>query len=122
MDISELYLAFKEASAHIIMGPQAGADERHKIASYLGIDLSKEWEMTEEYCKKKTVKELLTIGELHGIFTDPKAEAFLFEKLLKKRKNFKTCKKGELVRLFMESGVELKGKVPDEILNASAER
>lgn len=117
MELPELHVAFKEASSHIIMGHKAGANERHTIASYLGIDLAAEFEMTEEYCQKKTVKELVDLGEKLGIFDDPKAEAFLFEKLLKKRKNFKACKKGELVRVFTESGVELKGRVPDEILN-----
>jgi len=112
----ELYEAFRDASIHVVMSGQSSADVRHKIGQYFGIDLAAEFEITEEYCQKKTVRELLDIGDKLDIFDDPKAEAFLFEKLLKKRKNFKACKKGELVRVFMESGIDLKGKVPDEIL------
>ena len=51
-----------------------------------------------------------------GIFDDPKAKTFLFEKLLKKRGKFTTCKKPELIRVFLESGADLAGKVPPEIL------
>ena len=53
----------------------------------------------------------------NDIFTNQKAQDFLFEKLLKKRGKFTSCKKGELIRVFMESGVDLVGKVPDEVLN-----
>jgi len=62
------------------------------------------------------VAEIMDIGEKFGIFQDRKAQAFLYEKLLKKRGNFKSCKKPELVRIFLESGVDLKGVVPEEIL------
>jgi len=41
---------------------------------------------------------------------------FLFEDLLKKRGNYKSCKKGELIRLFLESGADLAGVLPAEIL------
>jgi hypothetical protein len=35
---------------------------------------------------------------------------------MKKHGAFKGCKKGQLVDLFLKSGIDLKGKVPDEIL------
>ena len=64
----------------------------------------------------KTIKEMLKLGEDLGVFSDKKAQAFLYETLLKKRGSFKSCKKAELIRVFLESGVDLDGKVPAEIL------
>jgi len=52
-----------------------------------------------------------------GIDKDTKAQAFLHEKLNKKRGRFDTCKKAELVDIFLKSGIDLSGKVPSEILN-----
>jgi hypothetical protein len=72
--------------------------------------------VTKEWFSKKTIKEILAFGEASGIFAEKKAQTFLYEKLLKKRGSFKACKKSELMRVFMESGVELKGKVPAEVL------
>ena len=59
---------------------------------------------------------MLAIGEKFKIFTDKKAQKFLYEVLLKKRGKFTNCKKSELIRVFMESGIDLAGKVPQEIL------
>jgi len=41
---------------------------------------------------------------------------YLFEKLLKKRGRYKSCKKPKLISLFIESGADLAGAVPDEII------
>ena len=45
------------------------------------------------------------------------AQDFLYETLGKKRGKFSDCKKSELIRVFLESGVDLAGKVPGEILS-----
>ncbi|RJQ58014.1 MAG: ParB/RepB/Spo0J family partition protein [Desulfobacteraceae bacterium] len=92
---------------------------RGLVAAHIGIELAKEFSMDEEYLQKKTRAELVSIGEKLQIFKDPKVEAYLFEKLLKKRGKYTSCKKSELVKLFLESGVDLTGKVPDEILGES---
>jgi len=73
-------------------------------------------EQVRVYLDSKTFGQLLELGEQHGIFADQKAQAFLYEKLGKKRKSWKSCKKSELKRVFLESGVDLAGKVPAEIL------
>jgi ParB family transcriptional regulator, chromosome partitioning protein len=44
----------------------------------------------------------------------------LYETLLKKRGKFNSCKKGELIKIFLESGVDLAGVVPDEVLEKTA--
>jgi len=91
-----------------------GTANRFTVARFLGIDLGKEWAMTEEYLEKKTKAEILDIGKKLKIFSDPKAKAYLAKKL--KGRGVDKLKKGELVDLVLKSGVELVGKVPAEIL------
>jgi len=115
VDLSDL---INEATLQIIMRLGFGSQDRSLVADYIGLDLAAEWSMDKEYLDKKTKDEILRFGEELGIFADPKAQAFLFEVLGKKRGKFHTCKKPELVRLILESGVNLVGKVPGEILNS----
>ena len=89
-------------------------ETRCAIASHLGIDLARDWRITQSYLDKKTKAEILAFGEHLGIFADPKAEAFLKETLGKRK--FSALKKAELDRVILESGVDLSGKVPAEIL------
>lgn len=107
---------FKEASIQVAIQDQTDTAARRRIAGHFGIDLATEWVITEEYLHKKTKAEMMVMGEKLGVFEDPAAQTFLYETLLKKRGKFSTCKKPELIRVFLESGVELKGKVPAEIL------
>ncbi|MCK4817978.1 hypothetical protein KA005_19565, partial [bacterium] len=97
-----------------------GSATRHLIGTYLGLDLARDWRITKEYLDKKTIKEILAMGEKLGIFKDKKVQTFLYETLRKKRGKFTSCKKGELVQLFCDSGVDLAGKVPQEILKVTA--
>lgn len=106
-----------EAALEVTKQPEYGTETRHQVAGHLGIDLQKEWRFNAEYLDKKTKAEILQFGEDLGIFADPKAQAFLYETLGKKRGAFKTLKKPELIRVFLESGADLAGKVPAEILN-----
>jgi hypothetical protein len=78
--------------------------------------LQNEWLITEEYLRKKTKAEIIHIGEKFGVFKQKPAEAYLYEKLLKKPGKWASCKKSELVHLFLETGVDLSGVVPTEIL------
>lgn len=105
-----------DAMIQVIMQPQQGADLRRMVADYIGIDLATEWRLTEEYLQKKTTAEILALGEKLGIWADKKAGDFLYETLGGKRGKFDKCKKSELIRIILESGVDLAGKVPDEIL------
>ena len=110
-------------------------DLRNILAAHLGIDLARDWTLNEDYLKKKTVAEVLKIlrdnrkGDTpladgssegfppnHGsILEDPKAKTYLAGTL--KKKTPEACKKTELVDLILKSGVDLSGRVPDEILN-----
>ena len=121
-----LMVDLKEASIEVVMQDQnlggfAGtemAKSRRLIADHIGISLQEEWRITEEYLQKKTKAEIFAIAEKFKIFEDEKAKTFLYETLLKKRGKFEGCKKPELIRVFLESGVDLAGVVPDEILAA----
>jgi ParB family chromosome partitioning protein len=116
VDFAEAAIGLVEAALKVSLQSSFGADARHLIGTWLGLDLAKDWMITEEYLDKKTIAEILAMGEEFGIFEDEKAKTFLYEVLLKKRGNFKSCKKTELKKVFLESGVDLAGKVPKEIL------
>lgn len=112
----------KQLAVHVVMSREFTADDRWAVAEYAGIDLAKEWRITEEYLQKKTKAEILAIAKQFGVFEQEAAQTYLFETLLKKRGKFDVCKKPELIELFMKSGVDLAGVVPDEILRRPEKR
>ncbi len=116
MDAKRIEDTIQAASIEVVLQDTYDARTRRVIANTLGIELAKEWAITPEYLAKKTKPEILQIGKDLGVFEDPKAQAYLYEKLMKKRGRFESCKKSELVALFLESGVDLIGRVPGEIL------
>lgn len=116
MDALQAKEALKEASVMVVTLDREDTESRRAIADHVGISLEKEWRITEEYLDKKTIPEIRAIGENFGVFEQPAAKTFLYETLLKKRGSFKSCKKGELKRIFLESGVDLSGVVPEEVL------
>lgn len=118
MTVQQASQVMKEAALQLILYDNFYADGRRVVADHVGIDLSKEWMFTEEYLKKKHIPEILGMGERFGIFSDPKAKKYLADELGKS--SFKGCKKKELIKVILESGVDLAGKVPDEILNQSS--
>lgn len=114
MNTPELKHAIREASIVGYFHQYMGSTTRHLMASHLGIDLGRDWLLHEEYLNKKTIKEILIIGKDLGIFADDKAVSYLTDVLKKKADK---CKKKELIDLILKSGVDLSGKVPDEIKN-----
>ena len=120
MNIQELRLELQKMACCIIMQEQStDHDTRGRIAAHLGIDLARDWRITQSYLDKKTKSEILAFGEQFGIFADPRAEAFLKDTLGKRK--FSALKKAELDRVILESGVDLTGKVPAEILDVKDE-
>jgi ParB family chromosome partitioning protein len=111
--------AIRETSLIVTGDGLFGSSTRHAVAQHLGIDLSREWLLHEEYLQKKTIPEILALGSDLGIFADEKAAAYLAESL--KRKSINACKKTDLIRLILESGVDLAGRVPKEILTTGKE-
>ena len=122
MDAPALKEAIKAAAVRIVLHENLMYSNLKPIGDHIGIDLAREWRINREYLDKKTIGEIHEIGEKHGIFADEKAQAFLFETLGKKRGKFTTCKKEQLIRVILESGVDLAGKVPSEILDLRSGR
>lgn len=115
MPIEQVSTVMKEAVLQVVLFSNFSACGRRVVADHLDIDLSKEWKITEAYLMKKRIPEIVGLGERFGIFKDEKAKAYLVNEI--KKAKFKDCKKTELIDIFLRSGVELTGKVPDEILN-----
>jgi ParB family chromosome partitioning protein len=122
--IGELAKAALKAS--ILEGPQKGnwngfgTANRFMTGEFLGVDIAREWTANEEYLQKKTIKELNAFGTQSKIFSEKKVKAYLLTKL--KKDSFAKLKKAELLDLFLKSGVNLKGRVPKEILEAKESR
>lgn len=115
MSAAELGDAIREASIVGYFHREMGATARHLMASHLGIDLGRDWLLNEEYLNRKTIREILAIGNDLGIFADERASAYLSDVL--GRKSVGQCKKKELIDLILKSGADLAGRVPDEIKN-----
>ena len=99
-----------------------------KAGNLAGIDLASDFPITREYLLKMTKPELIALGaELRfadlTLWATPEVASFIFEVLGRKR-NAKpeSLKKDELIRCFLESGVDLKGKVPAEIYDVQKEQ
>ncbi len=95
-----------------------GSGFRDEIAVFYGIDLASEWRITRAYLEAKTIGEILEIGREVGVFDDRKALEYLKDILGKKR--FEACGKKDLISCIIESGADLAGKVPKEILEIPA--
>lgn len=113
MSTEEVEAILHELTSHVLM-TKSSPETRREVANHIGIDLSKEWAITEPYLKKKTIAELLAIGEKLKIFKD--VQVLNYTTSAFGHANFAKLKKGELVKVFLESGIELTGKVPEEIL------
>lgn len=115
MELSEVMGLTKVATLQIVLQQDTVChSDRMRAAEHIGINLAKEWEPTDDFYEKKTIKELLEYGEKVGILQHKKAKKFLEETL--KKKKYSACRKTELIRVFKESGIDLVGKIPDEIL------
>lgn len=115
MEIGEVKAWLVKFAEDIIMDRlEVSADARLKIAEFLGVKLLKEFAVTEEYLKKKTIKEMLEFGKKSKLFAEPKMMVYLADKI--KKKEFEKCKKTELMDVFLKSGVNLIGKIPAEIM------
>lgn len=104
------------ALAQVVILDKQGVNHKARllIAKFLGINLMREFSVTEDYLKKKTIKEIIEFGNESKLFKDKKVLGYLNNTIKKER--FEKCKKVELIDLFMKSGVNLVGKVPTEVV------
>jgi ParB/RepB/Spo0J family partition protein len=89
---------------------------KHLIAKHIGIDLARDWRITKDYLQSKTIAEIVALGKELKIFDAKEIKVFAQGTLKMKSENWAGMKKKDLVRLFLESGLDLAGKVPKEIL------
>jgi len=123
MEINEIQELTQKCALLIIMRqyPVTCAG-RLAAAAHLGIDLAKEFAVTQDYLEHKTIGEMLEFGEKSGIFKSKKVQDYMVKTLKKKPGKFSSCKKTELIDVFLQSGVNLVGKVPAEILPAKEKK
>ncbi len=102
---------------------QIGAmlSHKHLMAKHLGVDLKTEWRLHEDYLKRKTIPEILGICKELKILEDQAVKEFAAGTLKMKTDRYDTLKKKDLIRLILESGVDLAGRVPKEILTIKKE-
>ncbi len=117
MNMGEVKAWLVKFAEDIILNRQeVSADARLKIAEFLGVKLLKEFSVTEDYLQKKTIKEMLIFGQRADLFTRKKMLDYLQNTI--KKSTYTKCKKTELIDCFMKSGVELVGRIPEEIIPA----
>ena len=114
MDMLQVKDEINAVALQAILSDEYATEERGMVARHIGIDLAGEWRFTQAYLNKKTKAEMLDFGQRFNLFDDPRAKTFLTDTL--ERRAFTACKKGELIRVFLESGADTSGMVPGEIL------
>jgi len=112
----------KEATIEVLMSNRTIMHQtRCKAAAFLGIDLATEWRISREYLEKKTKGEIVSIIERFGILDRPEAWKFANDNFGMKRKSgVGKLKKEQMMAIILESGIDLAGIVPAEILHDSA--
>jgi hypothetical protein len=109
----------KEATIQVLPNPRTVLPQTRRTAAvrFLGIDLAGEWRITREYLEKKTKSEIVSIINRFKILEQPQAWKFASESVsLKKKSGVGKLKKEQLMRIIMDSGIDLAGIVPAEIL------
>lgn len=108
----------KAALHHTLEGDQMGNElsMKHAVAKHFGIDLARDWTLHKDYLQRKTITEILDMCKDLGIFTDPKVKEYAAGTLGLRNEKYGSLKKKDLILLIVESGVDLTGKVPKEIL------
>lgn len=118
LDRDATLAAIREATMQVVNDTRVfTAPQRLAIAKYLKVDLSSEWRLTTEYLEKKTKAEIMELGEKFGLWQKEEVVEYI-RKVCKEHSGLaKYLKKSQLIPAIMESGVDLAGVVPDEILN-----
>ncbi len=88
------------------------------VAQAVGVDLARDWRMHEAYLKQLRKGELVSLGAEIGLWESQEFQVWQTEKKLPDQTKMK---KGDLIRAFLESGFDLAGKVPREMVEAFRE-
>lgn len=93
-----------------------GMPRKHAMGKHFGLDLARDWILHKEYLQRKTIPEILGICQDLKLLEGPEVKTFAATKLRLKTEKYDTLRKKDLIRLILESGIDLAGKVPKEIL------
>ncbi len=124
LNVEELTTWIRRVSLYLTLDDMqigGGLSHKHLVAKHLGIDLKTEWRLHDDYLKRKTIPEILALCKELKILDDPKAKEFAAGTLKMKGDKYENLKKKDLIRLILESGVDLAGRVPKEILKIGKE-
>ncbi len=89
---------------------------RQIVAEHFGLELHKDWRLTEDYLQELKKAEIIRIGEEPRVdlWNDEKVNAYRREHYAGKA--LMQMKKEELIEIIFASGADLAGRVPKEIL------
>ena len=89
--------------------------DRQAIAEFLEVDFDN-FQVTEEYLKKKTKAELVKfIAHESGLMEEPEFKGLMVKQGYPTPENLAQAKKGVLVDLILNCGIDLRGRLPKEI-------
>lgn len=97
-----------------------GTTNRFAVARFLGIDLGKEWAVNEEYLAKKTRIECISFIKRFNLQKDLLFKGYIEKKFKRTVEKLDGLKKSEIVDSILKCGVNLTGKVPEEILKVKS--
>jgi len=108
----------QEATIEVLLnGRTVMAATRYRAAKFLGIDLATEWRITKDYLEKKTKSEIVSIINRFEILDQSEAWKFAGESCsLKLKSAISRLKKEQMMGIILDSGIDLAGIVPAEIL------
>lgn len=110
----------RDVVRQIIMDSSVAHKERHAVGQYIGINLAEEWSITEEYLRKKHKSELLSMITKFNLLKNTKVVIYLNQTLGTTTDNIETLKKTQLIDIFVKTGIDLHGMVPNEILQVKS--
>ena len=113
LERAELFDLLRDYAVAVLMSKRVSHQIRCEVAKDFGIDLSKEWLITDEYLQKLTKSHLIAMNKRFGW-----SENEAFTDFISRRYGtpFQELKKSEMIKCVMESGMDLTGMVPDEII------
>lgn len=113
----------KEAAIEVLLSNRTVMPAtRRRAAEFLGIDLAAEWRITREYLEKKTKAEIVSIINRFDILNRPDVWKYASESCgLKLKSSIGSLKKDRMIGILLESGTDLAGIVPAEILHEASD-
>jgi hypothetical protein len=104
------------ATAAVMSGADSTPEVWQFVADRFGVDIPREWHLTEAYLTGLNKSEIIRIGEEPGvgIWVDPAAVTYRQDKYVGKA--LMALKKEDLIDIMLNSGAVLTGRVPAEVL------